>query len=154
MFWIVSVIQTYDRMAGWPGGRQLFSWVLGRTVPYTGSITPQVLELQPGRARVQMGDRRRVRNHLGSVHAAALGNLGELACNLALSSRQPADGRWIVLGMDIEYLHKARGTIVGEAEVGELDWSAPAEIAGEFVLRDQRGEAVARGTVRWKIGPR
>lgn len=150
----MSVVQTYDRMVSWPGGRKLFSWALGRKVPYTGTIHPQVLALAPGRARVQMGDRRGVRNHLGSVHAAALGNLGELVCNLALSSRQPANGRWIVLGMDIEYLHKARGAIVAEAEVDELDWSVPAELAGQFVLRDRQGELVARGTVRWKIGPR
>ncbi len=149
-----SVVQTYERMASWPGGRRLFSWVLGRKVPYTGTIHPQVLTLEPGHAIVRMQDRRSVRNHLGSVHAAALGNLGELVCNLALSSLQPAEGRWIVLGMDIVYLHKARGPIEAEARVEAIDWQLTADARGEFVLRDMPGEVVARGAVRWRVGPR
>ncbi len=66
-----------------------------------------------------MRDRRAVRNHLDCVHAIALANLAELAGNVALAYSLPDDARFIVSGMEIEYVKKARGTItaIGESPV-------------------------------------
>lgn len=144
----------WDSMIRLPFGRALFSRLIGFVVPYSGSIGAEVLTLQPGRAEIRMADRRRLRNHLRSLHAVALTNLAEMTGNLALMSRQPAKGaRWIVTGFDSTYLKKARGPITASCAVDDLDWTTSREIEGRIELRDAAGDLVMVGRPRWRIGP-
>ena len=79
-----SILSTWKTFADKPFGKQLVSRAVGLMAPYTGSISPQILEISPGHARVQMRDRWGVRNHLRSLHAVALMNLGEACTGLAV----------------------------------------------------------------------
>jgi acyl-coenzyme A thioesterase PaaI-like protein len=144
----------WDRLAGRPGGRRLFSVLLGRMAPYSGSISPRVEEIRPGYARVSMRDRRAVRNHLRSVHAVALLNLAELSSGLALNYALPDDARAILTGLSMEYLKKARGPLTAEAEVEAPRTNEEREYELESVIRDEAGEVVARARARWLVGPR
>lgn len=123
-------------------------------VPYSGTIRPEVLSLEPGQAEVALSDRRAVRNHLGSIHAIALVNLGELASGLALSTGLPAEARAIVTHLEIEYLKKARGRLVARCRTTIPEWRTPCEHVVEATITDPAGDAVARVRVRWKIGPK
>lgn len=146
--------QAWDLLAGVPGGKAVFSRLVGRMAPYTGSIHAQVTVLREGYAEVQMADRKAVRNHLDSVHAIALANLAELAGNVALAYSLPDDARFIVSGMEIEYLKKARGTItaVGESPVPGSATRAAYEVP--VSLRDASGDEVARAVLHSLVGPK
>jgi len=139
-----------------PGGRWLFAQLLGRMVPYTHSMRARVLELEPGRATVSLPDRRRVRNHLGSVHAVALLNVGELTTGLSVLTALPPGIRGIVTGLSAEYLRKARGPLTAHADARALGLDSLRErrdVETSAEIRDVSGETVARVTAHWRLSP-
>ena len=147
------VMTWWSRLAGLPGGKLIFSVALGRMAPYTGNMRARVEQLEPGRARVSMRDRRRLRNHLNSLHAIALINLGELATGLAVLSTLPTNLRGIVLGIEAEYVKKARGKITAIAAF-ELPQAMQNDTACEVEaeLQDETGETVSRVKATWLLG--
>lgn len=148
------VRDAWNLIAGLPGGKAVFSKLIGRMAPYTGSIGARVTALRPGFCQVQLDDRREVRNHLASIHAVALVNLAELAGNAALAYSLPDDARFIVAGLSIEYVKKARGTITATSECPIPSSSARAEYEVPVTMTDGSGEVVARATLRTLVGPK
>ena len=142
----------WRRLAPLPGGRLLFSLMLGRMVPYTGALGARVAELQPGYARIVLRDRRGVRNHLGSIHAVALANLAEVTSGLAMLTGLPDDARGIVVHLGIEYLKKARGTLTAECRCSPPTAREETVTVTADVMNAAR-EVVARAEVRWLIRP-
>ena len=149
----VQVREQWARLSKMPGGKQLFSYALGRMAPYTGTIGALVEELEPGYAKVTLRDRKKVRNHLNSVHAIALMNLGEVATGLAVLSGMPDDARGILAGLSMDYHIKARGTLTAECrcEVPKTSERKEYAIVGE--IRNADGQLVATANARWLIGP-
>ncbi len=147
------LLATWRRVRRWPLGGRVFGWLVGRMAPYSGTIAPTVLELEPGRARVRMPDRPRLRNHLGSLHAIALTNLGELTTGLALTAALPPGVRGIPTALSIEFARKARGPIEAECACVAPDVGDGVDHDVSAVLRDAAGEVVARVTARWRLSP-
>ena len=150
---VTTVRRSWDRLSRLPGGRRLFSWLVGWMAPYSGSMGAVVLELGAGHSRVRLRDRRRVRNHLKSVHAVALMNLAELSSGLALTCALPTSARAIITRLSIDYLKKARGVLVASCDFAPPDATVRAEHELVSELRDAAGDVVARATARWLVGP-
>jgi len=146
--------ESWNRLEGVPGGKALFSRLVGLAAPYTGTIGAQVVELKPGFSKVVMKDKRGLRNHLSSVHAVALVNLAELTGNVALAYTMPDDARFIVAGLSIDYLKKGRGTITGTTTCPPIESSEKKEYLVPVELRDASGDLVATCILKTLVGPR
>jgi uncharacterized protein (TIGR00369 family) len=119
--------------------------------PYTGTLGARVEVLDPGFSRVSLRDRRRVRNHLDSIHAMALANLAEAASGLAVVAALPAGVQGIVTGFSITYQKKARGRLVAECRVDVGTVTVEREQRAEVTISDAAGDVVARATATWRL---
>jgi acyl-coenzyme A thioesterase PaaI-like protein len=151
-----SVLSLYRRITRWPAGRWLFSRLVCLKAPYFATIAPRFVALEPGRCEVRVRDRRRVHNHIGTVHAIALCNLAELAAGVMTDATIPADMRWIPKGMTVEYPKKAVGTMHG---VATPEIAAPVPGGGHewpvgVDVMDDAGETVFRARVLMWVSPR
>jgi acyl-coenzyme A thioesterase PaaI-like protein len=151
-----SVLSTYRRMSRWPAGRWLFSRAVCLRAPYFATIAPRFIVLEPGRCEVEIRDRRRVHNHLGTVHAIALCNLAELSAGMMTEASLPSTMRWIPKGMTVEYLKKARGTMHAIATPDTAIVEAPGgyELPVTVSVRDPQDDEVFRARIAMWISPR
>jgi len=148
-----ALLGFWERSARIPFGDAIFSRMIGVMIPYTGSISPRVEVLERGHSIVRLEDRRAVRNHLASVHAIALANIGEFSTGLALISQMPDGMRAILGSLKIDYLKKARGRLKAEARCGDVRPGEKAEhlVVGEIF--DAEKNLVARVEAKWVVGP-
>ena len=147
------IIGSWETLRTKPGGKRLFSLLLGRAVPYSGSIGAIVRELRPGYACLTLKDRRKVRNHLGSVHAIALANLGELTTGLAAMAAMPPKTRGILRRLEVSYEKKARGRLTSTCACELTAPETNTEYSLRAEIRNEAGEVVAVISALWVIGP-
>lgn len=141
----------WRRLSRVPFGKTMFSILIGRMAPYTGTMGARIEDLGPGYSRWTLRDRRKVRNHLNSVHAVALVNLAEVTSGTAMLTALPPGTRGIVTGIEMTYFKKARGPLTAECRCqvpavnGETSYQVTADV------RDAVGDVVAKGTVTWLL---
>ncbi len=152
-----DIVRLYRSMTRWPGGSWLFSRAVCWRAPYFDSIAPRIDVLEPGRCMVYFADRRRVRNHLGTVHAIALCNAAELAGGLATEASLGEGLRWIPKGMQVRYLKKARGPMTVTAHVpvtGTLGSDGGCDLVAAVTATDASGETVFAADITMWISQR
>lgn len=86
-----------------------------RQVRFAGTAGIRFLTLEEGRAVLQMKNRRKVQNHIGGVHAAAMALLAETATGAVLGMTLPDTHLPLLKSMHIDYVKRATGDLVAEA---------------------------------------
>lgn len=141
-----KVLQMWNRMSSIPGGKRLFSAVFARKAPYFATISPSVEELRPNYARVSLKKRRKVENHIGTVHVIAICNLLEMAMGACAEASVPKHLRWIPKGMTLDYTAKAGSDITGTAQIEPDAWK-PGDLEVAVTAYDTAGIVVVKGVI-------
>ncbi|MCS3808425.1 acyl-coenzyme A thioesterase PaaI-like protein [Xanthomonas arboricola] len=149
-------IDIWNRLQDKPGGKWLFSRLLCLKAPYFGTIAPQFVALRPGFCEVALRKRRRVLNHIGTVHAIAMCNLAELAGGTMTEVTVPATHRWIPRGMQVEYLKKAERSVVAVAQpvVANPSFDQAGEYQVDVLVSDVAGTLVLRARISMWVSPK
>ncbi|WP_432476594.1 hotdog fold domain-containing protein [Nocardioides sp. GXQ0305] len=155
-----SVLATWNTLSRLPRGPRLFSFAFARSAPYFATVRPRFTVIEPNRAELVVPKRRRVHNHLGTVHAIALCNGLEAAMGALAEATVPADKRWIPKGMTVAYTAKATSDVTCIAETDAAQWTSSAlpEEGGDLPVRVRGvrddGEVVVEGEIRLWVTPR
>jgi acyl-coenzyme A thioesterase PaaI-like protein len=146
---MANVMDLYQQVTRLPAGKKLFSVLFSQKAPYFATVRPVFTELRPSYAELRIKKRRRVQNHIGTVHVIAICNGLEAAMGALAEVSVPAHKRWIPKGMDVSYTAKATSDITCIAETDPEAWTGddpevPVRVRG---VRDD-GTVVVEGVIR------
>ncbi|HEX7966418.1 MAG TPA: DUF4442 domain-containing protein [Gammaproteobacteria bacterium] len=128
---LARLVHRFDPLP--PGLRYaLITWAFGGTVHFVRTAGLKFELLEEARAVLRLANRRRVQNHIGTVHAAAVALLGETATGAVFGMSVPDDKLPILKSMRVSYIKKSKGALRAEA------WLSPEQRAG--IVRDEKGD--------------
>ncbi len=150
------VLRLWRKLETRPFGKRVFSWIICHKAPYFASIAPRMASLEPGRGEATIAQRRRVTNHIGTVHAIALCNLAEFVGGLTCDVSLPASMRWIPKGMTVEYLKKANGTqrAVATPAFPPREAGDGYDLPMDVVVTDPDGDTTFTARIAMWVSPR
>ena len=153
---MTPVLALYNKFSRWPLGNWLFSRAVCFKAPYFATIAPTFLRLEPGHCEAVMPDRRRVHNHIGTVHAIALCNLAELVAGVMTDASVPDGMRWIPKGMSVHYLKKATGMqrAVASPTIPLVASDTGYDLPVNVDVYDTSGERVFNAEIRMWVSPK
>ena len=141
------VLSLYHKALRWPFGQRIFSVYGARQAPYFSTIRPLVSLLEANTCEIFIKKRKRVQNHIGTVHVIAIANGLEMAMGFMAEASIPKHLRWIPKGMQLEYPNKADTDILCRATVPADGWK-PGDLIVKVEATDTSGTTVVTGTIK------
>lgn len=128
-------------------------------VKFAGTGRVQILELEEGRAVLQMRNVRKVQNHIGTIHASAMGLLAESATGIVLGMTLPDSKIPLMKATQIDYVRRANGTLRAEATLPpDLRARVLNEDKGDFAVpvrvTDEDGQEPIKARMVWAWVPK
>jgi len=148
------VLSVYDKCSCLPFGNRLFSKLICFKAPYFRTIKPVFTALEAGFGEITIKNKRRVRNHINSVHAIAMCNMCELVAGTVLECTIPSHLRWIPKQMKVEYLNVARTDLTASCRLGDVKWQDSMELPLTVDVVDTKGVVVLRAVITMYVSPK
>jgi acyl-coenzyme A thioesterase PaaI-like protein len=128
-------------------------------VRFAGTGRVQILELAEGRSVLQMKNVGKVQNHIGTIHASAMGLLAESATGVVLGMTIPDSKVPVLKSQHVDYVKRAKGALRAEATLPpELRARVLNEDKGDFTVpvkvTDETGEEPIKCQFVWAWVPK
>ncbi len=149
---IADIYQYWLKLEKHSIGRWIFNHLIVFFNPYTGALKANIISFRKGYVRAELKDRRAIRNHLNSIHAIALTNLGEFTSGLALISLFSDKMQGIPINITVNFFKKARGKLTAECSTQLPIFNEQVEHTVIAIIKDEAGDEVASVVVLWKLG--
>jgi Domain of unknown function (DUF4442) len=91
--------------------KKALSRIISKQIPYTHSIKPVIYTWNTQVCCVCLENHKSVRNHLQSLHALALANVGEFASGLFVTSHIDHNTIFIMTHLETKYYKKAKNSV-------------------------------------------
>ena len=133
--------------------------VLRRAVPLTGTTRLQYVQLTPQRVEMTVANTRRVQNHIGGVHAAAMALLAETATGFVVGMNVPDDKVPVIKTMKVDFQRRAVGALkaVASLQAGQITLMQEqdkGETIVSVVITDESGQQPIQAEMLWAWVPK
>lgn len=137
----------------------LLSKVIGRVVRFAGTAGTRVEKLTPNECIIVMRNKKKVQNHIGSVHAAAMALMAESATGFITGLTVPDSRILVIRNMDLEYVRRATGDMKAVAsftdeQVDFIKNTEKGDIEVPVVVTDSTGTETVKARMVWAWTPK
>ncbi|WP_152224081.1 DUF4442 domain-containing protein [Pseudomonas sp. SCB32] len=132
----------------------LLSRLFCSQVRFAGTANVRIQKLSDDEVRMSLANRRRVRNHIGGVHAAAMALLAESASGCMVSMNLPDHKLPLIKHLKVDYLRRASGglraiaTLTAEQRRAMLE-EDKGETQIQVSVLDDTGSEPVRCEMHW-----
>jgi uncharacterized protein (TIGR00369 family) len=155
---LTTVVNTFQKL---PESIRTFalSKAMGRVIKYAGTSGLRFEKLTPNECIIVIPNRKKVQNHIGSVHAAAMGLLAETATGFMTGLSVPDNRIIVIKSMNLEYLKQATGDMKAVAtfndeQVDYIKQNEKGDINVPVVITDEKGIETVKATMVWAWAPK
>ena len=142
-----KTLSLYQKLEKYPFGKKIFSIMVSRIAPYFATISPKISELVPNQCTCIIKKRKKVFNHIKTVHVIAICNGLEMAMGVMAEASVPKHLRWIPKGMTVDYTAKAGSDIRCVAKVNADDWQS-GDMFVNITAYDENDVVVVKGNIK------
>ena len=138
---------------------QGLTFAVGTAVKFAGTAKVEILEMTPTCLRARIRNRKRVQNHIGSVHAAAMALLAESATGLVVGMSVPDNRVPVIKSMKVDYVRRAKGDLEAVAtltqdDVARILSTEKGDITVPVKVTDSEGREPIQCEMIWAWAPK
>ncbi|OZG75117.1 DUF4442 domain-containing protein [Hahella sp. CCB-MM4] len=131
----------------------------GKTVKFVGTAGAKVEELSDSRCVVTLKNRKRIQNHIGSVHAVANALIAETATGFIVGMNVPDSSVPVIKTMKLDYVKRTAGDMRAEAcltdeQINAIQTQEKGEVAVPVTITDAEGKEPVVAEMIWAWTPK
>ena len=155
---LASIVDNINKLPGFMRSQSL-SFAVGSQVKFAGTAKVEILEMSATKLHARIKNRKRVQNHIGSVHAAAMALLAESVTGLVVGMSVPDDRVPVIKSMKIDYVKRAKGDLeavatLSEEGVARIMSTPKGEITVPVKVTDEEGNEPIQCEMIWAWTPK
>ncbi|WP_196137858.1 DUF4442 domain-containing protein [Aliikangiella sp. G2MR2-5] len=152
---IVDKLQSKPKwLRGW-----LLDFALGSTIKFIGTAGLHCEQLTQERAVFFLKNRKKVQNHIGTVHAAATSLVAETASGMVVGMNIPDDKIPVLKTMHIDYVKRSTGNLravasISKEQIEKLHMEEKGDTVIKVVVTDDAGVEPVECQMIWAWVPK
>lgn len=146
-------VDTVNRYPAWLS-RFLLTAMFRYKVKLAGTAGIEILHTDGRTVTFRQKNRRKVQNHIGGIHAAAMALLAESSSGFVVGINLPADKLPLIKSMQLNYVKRAKGNMQAVASLTDeqiemMKSTDKGEVNVKVVVTDESGNQPLVGEMIW-----
>lgn len=152
---LVNKIESYPTFLRKP----LLNFALRKTVKLVGTAKVEVIQLSKTHSEFRLQNRKKVQNHIGTIHAAGMALIAETATGMVVGMNVPDDKVPVIKTLKVDFLKRAKGDLVAkahltEAQIQDILTLEKGEVEVAVSVIDEEGKEPIECQMLWAWTPK